>query len=87
MNAALERLYRREDLEAAELETLFTQLIAGKLDPVLLTALLVTLKVKANADSRLPRLRAPCVPRPGRFHVRTTCSPIPAAPAATEKAH
>jgi len=29
MNAALERLYRREDLEAAELETLFTSLSRG----------------------------------------------------------
>ncbi|MDE2235166.1 MAG: anthranilate phosphoribosyltransferase [Gammaproteobacteria bacterium] len=53
MNASLERLYRREDLEPVELESLFAQLIAGKLDPVLLTALLVTLKVKGERGSEI----------------------------------
>jgi len=53
MNAVLERLYRREDLEPVELEGLFARLVAGELDPVLLTALLVTLKVKGERGSEI----------------------------------
>ncbi|MGH8311725.1 MAG: anthranilate phosphoribosyltransferase [Gammaproteobacteria bacterium] len=53
MNAALERLYRREDLEPSELEGLFARLVTGELDPVLLTALLVTLKVKGERGSEI----------------------------------
>ena len=70
MNAVLERLYRREDLEPAELEGLFTRLVAGELDPVLLTALLVTLKVKGErgfeiaAAARALRTAARPFPRP-----------------------
>lgn len=70
MNAVLERLYRREDLDPADLEGLFTRLVAGELDPVLLTALLVTLKVKGErgseiaAAARALRVAARPFPRP-----------------------
>ncbi len=53
MNAVLERLYRREDLEPAELEGLFTRLVAGELDAVVLTALLVMLKLKGERGSEI----------------------------------
>lgn len=70
MNAALERLYRCEDLEAAELERLFARLVTGDLDPVLLTALLVALKLKGErgteiaAAARALRAAARSFPRP-----------------------
>lgn len=47
VNAALERLYQREDLVPADLERLFARLIAGELDPVLLAALLVARSARA----------------------------------------
>lgn len=53
VNAVLERLYRREDLAPAELEPVFTQLVAGELDPVVLAALLVALKLKGERGAEL----------------------------------
>ncbi|MDN5864967.1 MAG: anthranilate phosphoribosyltransferase [Gammaproteobacteria bacterium] len=53
MNATLECLYRREDLAPVELEGLFAKLVAGKLDPVLLAALLVALKLKGESGAEI----------------------------------
>lgn len=53
VSAALERLYLREDLAPKTLEDMFTRLIAGKLDPVLLAALLVALKIKGERGSEI----------------------------------
>ncbi len=77
MNAVLERLYRREDLAPADLETLFARLVAGKLDPLLLAALLVALKVKGEsgveiaAAARALRAAARPFPRPDYFFADT----------------
>src|SRR5690625_2116964 len=49
----LERLYRREDLAPAQLEELFARLVEGELDPVLLAALLVALKVKGESGTEI----------------------------------
>lgn len=71
--AALERLYQREDLVPAELERLFTRLIAGELEPLLLAALLVALKIKGErgpeiaAAARALRSGARSFPRPDYF--------------------
>jgi len=73
VNAALERLYQREDLVPAELERLFSRLIAGELDQVLLAALLVALKIKGErgaeiaAAARALRAGARPFPRPEYF--------------------
>ncbi len=73
MNEVLERLYRREDLSACELEPMFAQLVAGELDPVVLAALLVALKVKGErgwevaAAARALRAAAKPFPRPDYF--------------------
>ncbi|MGH8225347.1 MAG: anthranilate phosphoribosyltransferase [Gammaproteobacteria bacterium] len=73
VTSALERLYRREDLASAELEALFARLIAGKLDPVPLAALLVALKIKGErggeiaAAARALRAAARPFPRPDYF--------------------
>lgn len=70
VNTSLERLYRCEDLPPAELEFLFARLVAGGLDPVLLAALLVALKVKGErgveiaAAARALRAAARLFPRP-----------------------
>jgi anthranilate phosphoribosyltransferase len=78
MNAALERLYRREDPELLDLEDLFARLVVGELDPVLLTALLVTLKVKGErgseiaAAARALRAAARPFPRPD-YEFADTC--------------
>jgi anthranilate phosphoribosyltransferase len=70
VNGTLERLYRREGLAPAELEALFAKLVAGELDPVLLSALLVALKVKGEngaeiaAAARALRAAAEPFPRP-----------------------
>ncbi|MGA7965683.1 MAG: anthranilate phosphoribosyltransferase [Gammaproteobacteria bacterium] len=53
VNATLERLYRSEDLSPEALEDLFTRLIAGVLDPVLLAALLIALKIKGERGSEI----------------------------------
>ncbi len=69
----LERLYQRQDLIPEELESLFTRLIAGELDPVLLAALLVALKIKGErgveiaAAARALRGAARQFPRPDYF--------------------
>lgn len=53
VSAVLERLYRSEDLAPDALEDLFTRLIAGELDPVLLAALLIALKIKGERGSEI----------------------------------
>lgn len=53
LNGTLERLYRREDLQPDELRHLFSQLVAGELDPLLLAALLVALKVKGESGAEI----------------------------------
>ncbi len=73
VSSALERLYRHEDLEPVELERLFTRIIAGALDPVLIAALLVALKIKGErggeiaAAARALRAGAHPFPRPAYF--------------------
>ncbi len=69
----LERLYRREELAAQDLEILFTRVIEGKVDPILLAALLVALKIKGEsaeeiaAAARALRSAAKPFPRPDYF--------------------
>lgn len=73
VNAALEALYRREDLAPDTLEALFARLIGGELDPVVLAALLVALKIKGErgaeiaAAARALRKAARLFPRPAYF--------------------
>lgn len=73
VNALLERLYRREDLASGELEPVFETLVAGELEPALLAALLVALKLKGEcgaeiaAAARVLRTAALPFPRPGYF--------------------
>lgn len=73
LTLALERLYRREDLAPEALEGLFARLIAGELDPLVLAALLVALKMKGErggeiaAAARALRAGARPFPRPDYF--------------------
>ncbi|MGH8272729.1 MAG: anthranilate phosphoribosyltransferase [Gammaproteobacteria bacterium] len=73
MNGALERLYRRKDLAPEALESLFVRLITGELDPLVLAALLVALKIKGErgseiaAAARALRAGARPFPRPDYF--------------------
>lgn len=73
VSAALESLYRREDLTPHEVEALFTRLVTGELDPVVLAALLVALKIKGErgreiaAAARALRAAARPFPRPDYF--------------------
>lgn len=73
VNATLERLYAREDLVPEDLERLFARLIAGELEPMLLAALLVALKIKGErgfeiaAAARALRAGAKPFPRPDYF--------------------
>ncbi|MGH8162462.1 MAG: anthranilate phosphoribosyltransferase, partial [Gammaproteobacteria bacterium] len=77
MNAVLERLCRREDLAPIDLEALFARLVAGELDPLLLAALLVALKLKGEtgaeiaAAARALRTAARPFPRPDYFFADT----------------
>jgi anthranilate phosphoribosyltransferase len=70
VNGTLECLYRREDLAPPALEGLFERLVHGELDPVLLSALLVALKIKGEngaeiaAAARALRAAAKHFPRP-----------------------
>lgn len=69
----LERLYRRENLASEDLEPVFARVIAGEIDPVLLAALLVALKVKGEsaeeiaAAAKALRAAGKPFPRPDYF--------------------
>lgn len=73
----LEQLYRRENLDSKALEGLFARLVAGELDPVLLAALLVALKVKGESGSEIAAaaraLRAAAKPFPRPDYVFADC--------------
>jgi len=77
VSAAIERLYRREDLAPRDVEALFARLVAGELEPVLLSALLVALKFKGErgseiaAAARALRNAARPFPRPDYFFADT----------------
>ena len=56
MQQLMENLYRGEDLSFTDSQLLFEQMLAGKMDPVTITAILIALKVKGESASEVAGL-------------------------------
>ena len=53
MHELLECLYRGESLTRAQSEQLFSQVLRGEMDPIVLSSLLTALKMKGESPSEI----------------------------------
>ena len=76
MDSIINKLYDQQSLTQEESQQLFDVIIRGELDPILMTAALTALKLKAKLQKKLQELQKRYLLMPIRFHVQITILPI-----------